>query len=95
MQIDSKLVEYLEALARIKLEDDQREKCEKDLQDILSYIDTLNELDTTDVEPLSHSFPVTNVFHEDKVRTSSDRELLLSNAPAQKDGCFKVHKTVE
>lgn len=95
MQIDSKLVEYLEALARIKLEDSEREKCEKDLQDILSYIDTLNELDTEGVEPLSHSFPVTNVFHKDEVIESQDRELLLSNAPAKKDGCFKVHKTVE
>ncbi len=95
MQIGSELVSYLEALGRIELSADERAKCEKDLQDILSYIDTLNELDTANVEPLSHSFPVTNVFHEDNVKSSADRELLLSNAPHQKDGCFKVPKTVE
>lgn len=95
MQIGSELVSYLEALGRIELSDAERAKCEKDLQDILSYIDTLNELDTTDVEPLSHSFPVTNVFHDDEVKASTDRELLLSNAPHKKDGCFKVPKTVE
>ncbi|NCC86786.1 MAG: Asp-tRNA(Asn)/Glu-tRNA(Gln) amidotransferase subunit GatC [Clostridia bacterium] len=95
MQIGSELVSYLEALGKIELSDTERVKCEKDLQDILSYIDKLNELDTSNVEPLSHSFPVTNVFHEDEIKTSADRELLLSNAPHQKDGCFKVPKTVE
>ncbi|MDR0314494.1 MAG: Asp-tRNA(Asn)/Glu-tRNA(Gln) amidotransferase subunit GatC [Oscillospiraceae bacterium] len=95
MQIGSDLVNYLEALARIELTDTQREKCKSDLQDILSYIDTLNELDTSGVEPLSHSFPVTNVFHEDCVQESKDRDGLLLNAPFKKDGCFKVPKTVE
>lgn len=95
MKIDDVLITYLESLGRIELTEDEREKCGKNLADILSYMDTLNELDTKDVEPLSHSFPVTNIFREDEVRLSDDRELLLSNAPRQKDGCFKVSKTVE
>ena len=95
MTIDKKLITYLESLGRIELTEDEREKCGKNLADILSYMDTLNELDTAGVEPLSHSFPVTNVFREDVVAASADRELLLSNAPRQKDGCFKVPKTVE
>ena len=43
----------------------------------------------------SHAFPVVNVFREDEVRESMDRELILQNAPAKKDGCFLVPKTVE
>ena len=62
---------------------------------IAQLSETLNELDTCGVEPLSHSFPVTNVFHEDEVAPSMDREALLANAPNQKDGCFQVPKTVE
>ncbi|MCR4925563.1 MAG: Asp-tRNA(Asn)/Glu-tRNA(Gln) amidotransferase subunit GatC [Clostridiales bacterium] len=95
MQITKELVNYLEALGRIELTDEQRASSEKDLQDILSYIDTLNELDTSNVEPLSHSFPVTNVFREDEVRPSTDRELILENAPEKTDACFMVPKTVE
>ena len=95
MKIDNNLITYLESLGRIELTEEEREKCGKNLTDILSYMDTLNELDTAGVEPLSHSFPVTNVFREDVVAASANRELLLSNAPRQKDGCFKVPKTVE
>ena len=95
MKIDNNLITYLESLGRIELTGEEREICSKNLADILSYMDTLNELDTAGVEPLSHSFPVTNVFREDVVAASAERELLLSNAPRQKDGCFKVPKTVE
>ncbi len=95
MQITGDLVQYLEKLGRIQLTPEQENATEKDLQKILSYIETLNELDTQGVEPLSHSFPVTNVFHEDEVMPSMDRESLLANAPNQKDGCFQVPKTVE
>lgn len=95
MQITDELVTYLEKLGRISLTDEERASSKKDLQDILTYIDTLNELDTDGVEPLSHSFPVTNVFHEDVVKNDDNREAILSNAPHQKDGCFRVPKTVE
>lgn len=95
MLITKELVSYLEALGRIELTPEERASSEKDLQDILSYIDTLNELDTSAVEPLSHSFPVTNVMREDEVRASTDRELILENAPERTNGCFMVPKTVE
>lgn len=95
MQITGELVKYLEKLGRIQLTPEQENATEKDLQEILSYMETLNELDTQGVEPLSHSFPVTNVFHEDEVIPSMNREALLANAPNQKDDCFQVPKTVE
>ncbi len=95
MQITDELIKRLELLARIELTPEQRENTKKDLQKILTYIETLNELDTTDVEPLSHSFPITNVMREDEIKESTDRDLIISNAPNQADGCFIVHKTVE
>ena len=62
---------------------------------MLDYIDKLNELDTTGVEPMSHVFPVENVFREDVVTNGDDRENILKNAPGEKDGMFVVPKTVE
>lgn len=95
MQIDKNLVMYLEKLGRIELSEEQRTASEKDLQDILTYIDTLNELDTDGVEPASHSFPVANVMRQDCVTNTDAREAVLQNAPREKDGCFVVPKTVE
>lgn len=95
MQIDRDLVMYLEKLGRIELSEEQRTASEKDLQDILTYIDTLNELNTDGVEPASHSFPVANVVRRDEVTNAPQVEAILSNAPEQKDGCFVVPKTVE
>lgn len=95
MQIDKNLVMYLEKLGRIELSEAQRTASEKDLQDILTYIDTLNELNTDGVEPASHSFPVANVMRQDRVTNTAQREAVLQNAPNEKDGCFVVPKTVE
>ena len=94
MVITDELISYLEELARIRLSEEAEQKAKEDLQKILAYIDTLNELDTEGVEPMSHSFPIKNVMREDEVRPSTDRELILSNAPKQKDGCFMVPRTV-
>ena len=95
MTIDRSLVEYLEKLGRIHLSEEERSASEKDLQSILSYIDTLNELDTDGVEAASHSFPVANVMRDDTVTNGADTENILKNAPQSRDGCFVVHKTVE
>ena len=95
MLITDELVRYLEELSRIKLPQELHAKTKEDLQSILTYIDTLAELDTEGVEPMSHAFPVKNVFREDEVRPSTDRNQILANAPAKKDGCFVVPKTFE
>ena len=66
----------------------------KDMGAMLDYIDKLNELGTAGVEPMSHVFPVNNVFREDVVTNGDGSKETLSNAPAQKDGGFKVPKTI-
>lgn len=95
MQITPDLIKYLESLARITLTEDEEKKVGNELQDILTYIDMLNELDTEGVEAMSHCFPVTNVMREDEVQPSMTPDEITANAPEAQDGCFVVPKTVD
>ena len=95
MKINDDTIQYVAALAKLKLSKEEKEKAKQDLGNILEYITTMNELDTDDIEPLSHVHSIRNVFREDSVENEANRDCLLSNAPAQKDGCFMVPKTVE
>lgn len=95
MQITPDLIKYLETLARITLSDEEEKKVGNEIQDILSYIDMLNELDTDGVEAMSHCFPVTNVMRDDVVEESMVPQDVVANAPESQDCCFVVPKTVE
>ncbi|MGN0515959.1 Asp-tRNA(Asn)/Glu-tRNA(Gln) amidotransferase subunit GatC [Eubacterium sp.] len=95
MQITPDLIKYLEKLARITLSEDEEKKVGNELQDILTYIDMLNELDTDGVEAMSHCFPVTNVMRDDEVAPSMSPDEIVANAPESQDGYFVVPKTVD
>lgn len=95
MQITPDLIKYLEKLARITLSEDEEKKVGNELQDILTYIDMLNELDTDGVEAMSHCFPVTNVMREDEVAPSMSPDEIVANALESQDGYFVVPKTVD
>ena len=90
--ITDEMIDYVGILAKLELSTDEKEQAKKDMSRMLDYIDQLNELDTSGVEPMSHIFPVQNVFREDVVTNGDNREAILSNAPEQKDGAFKVPK---
>ncbi len=92
-KITNETIEYVSILAKLELSDEEREQAKTDMSRMLEYIDKLGELNTDDVEPMSHVFPVENVFREDVITNSDTREQLLSNAPEQKDGMFMVPKT--
>lgn len=93
--ISDETIEYVGILAKLELSDEEKEQAKKDMGRMLDYIDKLGELDTTGVEPMSHVFPVKNVFREDVVTNGDMREQLLGNAPEQKDGMFMVPRTFE
>ena len=93
--ISSDTIDYVAILAKLELSGEEKEAAKKDMDRMLDYIDKMNELDTTGVEPLSHLFQVDNVFREDVVTGGYDRDRILKNAPEQKDGAFKVPKTVD
>ncbi len=93
--ITDETIEYVGILAKLELSEKEKEQAKQDMGNMLDYIDKLNELDTTGVEPMSHLFAVNNVFREDTVTNTDCRDEVLANAPEQKDGSFVVPKTVE
>lgn len=93
MQITDETIEYVGILAKLELSDEEKEQAKKDMSNMLDYVGMLNELDTEGVEPMSHAFPIHNVFREDEVVNGDDRENMLSNAPEQKSGAYIVPKT--
>ena len=93
--ISDETIDYVGILAKLELSDEEKEQAKKDMGSMLDYIDKLGELDTTGVEPMSHVFPVHNVFREDVVTNTDDRENILKNAPEEKDGMFVVPRTFE
>lgn len=93
--IDDATIDYVGILAKLELSDEEKEQAKKDMASMLDYIDKLNELDTTGVEPMSHVFAVENVMREDIVTNGDGSEETLANAPERKDTTFVVPKTVE
>ncbi len=95
MKVTKEIIEHVANLARLNISEAEKEKLTFEMENILSYVDKLNELDTSGVKPLEHVIPIQNVLREDRVTGSYDREKLLQSAPSQEDGCYKVPKVVE
>ena len=93
-RITDEVIEYVGILAKLELNEEERKQAGADMERMLNYIDKLNELDTSGVEPMSHVFPVNNVFREDVVTNGDGSKDTLANAPVMKDGGFKVPKTI-
>jgi aspartyl-tRNA(Asn)/glutamyl-tRNA(Gln) amidotransferase subunit C len=88
-------VEYVAGLAQLRLDEATKERLVQELGDILGYMDKLNELDTSDVEPTMHVLPMTNVYREDAVRPSLDRDAALMNAPKTDGEYFLVPRILD
>lgn len=88
-------VNYVAHLARLSLSPEEAQKLGVQLGQILGYIDKLNELDVSQVEPTAHAVPLLNVTRPDEVRPSLANEDALRNAPAKANGLFVVPKIVE
>ncbi|WP_294547980.1 Asp-tRNA(Asn)/Glu-tRNA(Gln) amidotransferase subunit GatC [uncultured Pseudoflavonifractor sp.] len=95
MKITEELVDYVSTLSRLRLPQEEKAKMAGELEQIVTYMDTLNTLDTDGVEPMSHTFPLKNVLRADEVVPSADREVLLSGAPDRDEETFRVPKAVE
>lgn len=95
MKITKKEVEYVAHLARLEFEEGEKEKFTSQLNDILMYMELLNQIDTTGVEPMSHAIAQKNAFREDSVGESLDHEAALANAPDPRGDFFRVPKVIE
>ena len=93
--ISDETIEYVGILSKLELSEEEKEQAKKDMGSMLDYIDKLNELDTTGIEPMSHVFPVQNVFREDVVTNGDESEKTLKNAPGEKDNMFMVPRSHE
>jgi aspartyl-tRNA(Asn)/glutamyl-tRNA(Gln) amidotransferase subunit C len=95
MSLTTKEVEHVAKLARLDFDEEKKEAFKGQLNDILNYIEMLEEVDVTDTEPTYHVLPIKNVFRKDEVKSSMDRAAVLENAPDALSGCFRVPKVVE
>jgi aspartyl-tRNA(Asn)/glutamyl-tRNA(Gln) amidotransferase subunit C len=88
-------IEHLAQLARLSVSDDEKIVFTNQIDSILSYMDTLNELDTGNIEPTSHVISLSNVVREDFPKDSLDREDALKNAPDRTEKFYRVPKIIE
>lgn len=88
-------IRHIAALARLRLSADEEARLTEQLSRILQYMDKLNQLDTSRVEPLAHTVDIVNAFREDKVTNRPNPRAILANAPAKDQTFFKVPKIIE
>jgi aspartyl-tRNA(Asn)/glutamyl-tRNA(Gln) amidotransferase subunit C len=94
LAVTLKDVEHVATLARLSFSPEEKQRLAAQLNTILEYMEQLNELDTSNVEPLSHVVDVSNVFREDTLRPSLPRDEALRNAPSRTEKFFKVPKVI-
>ncbi len=92
--ISDETIEYVALLAQLDLSEEEKEQAKEDMGKMLDYVDMLNELDTEGVEPMSHVFPVNNVFRDDVVTNGDGSAEVLANAPEVRDQSFVVPMTI-
>ena len=95
MIVNDELVDQLAHLARLEIRPEEKESIKLDLQKMIAFIEKLNEIDTTGVEPLLFMSDEINVLREDKVEGSITREEAFLNAPIKDDQFFKVPKVIK
>jgi len=95
MEVNDAMIDKLAHLARLEFNDSDRQEIKTDLQRMIAFVEKLNELDLTGVEPLLHMSDRVNVLREDEIKGSVDRESALKNAPLHDDKFFKVPKVIK
>jgi aspartyl-tRNA(Asn)/glutamyl-tRNA(Gln) amidotransferase subunit C len=88
-------IEHLAGLARLALSDEEKSVYEGQIENILNYVEKLNELDTSDIEPTSHVISLSNVDREDREKPCLPREEALLNAPDKTEKFYRVPKIIE
>ena len=93
MKISQEEIKNIALLSRLEIKD--LEAAEKALSNILTYVEELEELDLTDVEPMANAVPLQNVYRPDEMKPSLSREEALQNAPEEENGYFRVPRVVQ
>lgn len=94
MALTVKEIENIALVARLYLSEEEKELFTDQLNSILTYVDKLKELDTENIEPLTHILPDYNVFRSDEVIPSPSRDELMANSALIEDGYYKVPRII-
>ncbi len=95
MKISRAEVEHVSRLARLALADQEIDALRKDMDQILDYVEQLNQLDTQEITPTAHAVPMENALRDDTIRPGFSREQALANAPAPDPSGFRVPRVIE
>jgi len=94
MEVTDALIDKLALLSRLKFNEEEKKEIRNDLQRMISFVDKLNELDTTGIKPLIHLSGEINSLREDEVKGQINREEAFKNAPGHDEQFFKVPKVI-
>lgn len=95
MKLSREEVLKIATLCRVELSEDELERFQGQLSNILENFEILQQVDTNGVPPTAYPIPLQNVTRKDEARPSLDKEDILANAPRQEDGCFRVKAVLE
>ncbi len=95
MKISRAEVEHVSRLARLALDDQEIASLQEDMDQILGYVEQLNQLETQEITPTAHAVPMENALREDTIRPGFSREQALANAPASDPSGFRVPRVIE
>ena len=95
MKVTDQDIKTVASLSRLRIRPEETSEVTAQLDKFLTYVENLQAIDTTNIEPTTYALPMQNVFRADEVKPSLDRELALSNAPLKEDGYFKVPRVLE
>jgi len=95
MSLTEKDVDYVAKLSRLSLSDDEKKNFTVQLEQILKYVEKLNQLNTDNVEPTAHILPVNNVFREDEVKVHPNSKFAVEQSPLLMDGLYGVPQVIE
>ena len=95
MKISEQDIKTVASLSRLKIRAEEEAEVTAQLDKFLTYVENLQTIDTTNIEPTTYALPMQNVFRADEIKPSLERDLALSNAPLKEDGYFKVPRVLE
>ena len=95
MKVTDQDVKIVASLSRLNIDGEETKEVIAQLDKFLTYVENLQEIDTSKIEPTTYAVPMQNVFRDDKVKPSLERDLALSNAPLKDDCYFKVPRVLE
>ena len=94
MEVNAELIDHLAHLSRLNFSDTEKEAMRGDLEKMIGFVEKLNEIDTTDLQPLRHMSDALSVYREDVLQGSVSTEEALQNATLKSDTFFKVPKVI-